>query len=234
MRSLILVAGLAVLAAPVAAQQADSSKTMKHDSGMHMQHMQHEDADQAVAGGGHLPEGWATRTDRNASPANDKFETMGSGFHVTSGPAAIYYRATDAVEGPFHTLASFTQTKEPKHPEAYGLFYAGRDLQGANQQYTYFEVRGDGKYLVKGRQGDSTYTIQDWTANPAVHAAGDDGTATNKLEIDAKSQPGKVRFLANGQEVYSMAAKPDDLKGIVGLRVNHNLSVHIAGFAVHK
>ena len=31
-----------------------------------------------------------------------------------------------------------------------------------------------------------------------------------------------------------MAAAPGAMAGFVGLRVNHNLDVHVAGFAVHK
>jgi hypothetical protein len=39
--------------------------------------------------------------------------------------------------------------------------------------------------------------------------------------------------MVNGKEVYSTDAANVDTKGIIGLRVNHNLDVHIAGFAVH-
>ena len=231
MRTLLSLAALALLAAPAAAQQDTSHKDMnKGMAGMHM-----EDKDQAVQGGGTLPDGWSARTDRNAPMSNVKFITMGSGFHVTLGPAVILYRQADMAKGPFHTLATFIQTKATAHPEAYGLFYNGQNLTGANQQYTYFLVRQDGKYLIKGRTGDSTYVIQNWTASPAVNQIDSSHkSSTNKLEVDAKSQPGKVRYLVNGTEVYSASAKPSDLMGIVGLRVNHNLDVHIDGFAVHQ
>ena len=42
----------------------------------------------------------------------------------------------------------------------------------------------------------------------------------------------KVAFKVNGKTVYEMDAP--DKAGIVGLRVNHGLDVHVAGFAVHK
>ena len=57
---------------------------------------------------------------------------------------------------------------------------------------------------------------------------------TNLLEIDAKQDPQKVDFRVNGQSVYSTAADRIDLTGIVGLRVNHTLDVHIEGVAVHQ
>jgi hypothetical protein len=38
----------------------------------------------------------------------------------------------------------------------------------------------------------------------------------------------------NGQTVYTADASSIDHKGIVGLRANHNLDIHIEGFAVHR
>jgi hypothetical protein len=54
------------------------------------------------------------------------------------------------------------------------------------------------------------------------------------LEIDAKQNPRRVDFKVNEKTVYTAEAKKLDLKGIVGLRANHNLDIHIEGFAVHK
>ena len=224
MRTLSAFAALVVVALPLSAQATPKPGAMAHD-----------DHDMTVAGGGTLPAGWAGRTDgASGAMTNVKFVAMGPGFHVTLGPATILYRASDAVTGPFHTLASFTQTKAPKHPEGYGLFYAGKDLTGATQQYTYFLVRGDGNFLVKRRDGANTSLVKDWTASPAVVKADSaTGKATNKLEIDQKSDPKHVRFLVNGQEVYSMDAA-GNVAGQVGIRANHNLDLHISDFAVHQ
>jgi hypothetical protein len=38
----------------------------------------------------------------------------------------------------------------------------------------------------------------------------------------------------NGKEVYATEAKAMALDGIVGIRQNHNLDVHIEGFDVHR
>jgi hypothetical protein len=224
MRTFKVLAALAVVALPLSAQTTPKPGAMAHD-----------DHDMTVAGGGTLPAGWAGRTDgASGAMTNVKFVTMGPGYHVTLGPATILYRASDAVNGPFHTLATFTQTTAPKHPEGYGLFYGGRNLTEPTEQYTYFLVRGDGKFLIKRRDGANTSLVKDWTESPAVVKADSaTGKATNKLEIDQKSDAKHVRFLVNGQEVYSMDAAGNN-SGIVGLRVNHNLDLHIADFAVHK
>jgi hypothetical protein len=194
-----------------------------------------KDPDKPVQGGGALPSGWTARTDKEGQTANIKFVTMAPGYHLTLGPATILYRQQDMAKGPFHTLAKFDQTKKPKHPEGYGLFIGGQSLAGKDQKYTYFLVREDGTYLIKRRDGDKTSEIsKGWTPHGAVKKADASGKASNLLEIDAKRDPTKVDFKVNGQTVHSMKASELTTKGIVGLRVNHNLDVHIQDFAVHQ
>ena len=193
------------------------------------------DPDRAVAGGGSLPKGWSARPDGSGDVKSIKFAVMEPGYHVTLGPATILYRDTDNAKGPFHTLAKFNQTKKPKHSEGYGLFMGGQDLTGPNQAYTYFLVRDDGTYLIKRREGEKTTELtKGWTSHPAVKKAGPDGTTVNLLEIDAKQNPSKIEFKVNGQTVHAMSAKEMNTKGVVGLRVNHNLDVHIEDFALHQ
>ncbi len=197
------------------------------------------------AGGGALPSGWSGRTDRADAKLEDaKFVTMGQGFHVTSGPAAIYWRAENATKGPFTATATFRQTKAPMHPEAYGLFFAGKGIEGADQSYAYFLVRGDGKVMVKHRAGKDVHTLMDWTDNAAVHTlldwtdnaavhkADSAGVATNTLTVDA-SKADSVRLFVNGAPAAAIAvAQLGNIDGAVGLRVNHNLDVHVSGFTV--
>jgi len=192
------------------------------------------DADQAAHGGGSVPAGWTVRADRgDASGA--KIEAMGKGLHVTTGPAIILYRSDTDGKGPFHTLATFTQTKPSQHPEGYGLFAGGRGLDGTARQYVYFLVRQDGSYLIKRRDGEKTTDIsKGWVKHGAVKQPDAKGTATNLLEIDHKRDAARVAFLVNGKEVYATDAKNLDLDGIVGIRTNHNLDVHVEGFDVHR
>ena len=204
------------------------------DAGHQATH-EHADSDHAVQGGGSLPAGWSIRTDDAAAAANVKVVAMGKGIHVTLGPAVLLYREQFVGSGPFHTLATFTQTKNAKHPEGYGLFYGGQALAGKGQKYTYFLVRQDGTYLVKQRDGEKTTEItKGWVASPAVHKTDAQGKATNLLEIDHKRDPGKVVFMVNGQPVHTLDAKATDDNGAVGIRVNHNLDLHIEGFDVHR
>ena len=192
------------------------------------------DPDRAIAGGGGVPSGYHARTDRNAAMTNVKVTTMGTGMHFTLGPAVIVWRDADAASGSYHVVASFTQTKAPTHPEAYGLFIGGHDLAGPTQGYTYFLVRGDGKFLIKRRVGDSTVVVNPggWTANDAVVKADSAGKVTNELSILVSGS--NVKFMVNGKEVYTAKASDVDAVGLVGLRVNHNLDVHVGPLGVHK
>ncbi len=217
----IAVAGLGLAAGSLRAQMNDPTKVVA-DAGVKMA-------------------GWTGRVDPQAAKqgkkiSDDKLVSMGTGFHVTSGPAAIYWNPAKTASGNYTVTGSFTQTKAPAHPEAYGLFIGGKKLEAPDQSYAYFVVRQDGKYLINHRANDSTvHKLVDWTANPAVKPADANGKATNKLSIVVG--PDKVSFLANDVEVNSLPrAQLDGMgqgtSGIAGVRVNHNLDVHIDGFAV--
>jgi hypothetical protein len=195
---------------------------------------QANDPDKKVMDGGVKVEGWHARLDRpNAKVEDLKFVSMGPGFHVTSGPAAIYWNRDNAARGNYTVKSSLTQTKAPTHREAYGIFIGGDNLPDDKQTYVYLVVAGTGEYTIKHRAGAETHTIVDWTKNAAVMAADSTGKATNELTIDVGPE---VRFLVNGTEVYKaprsgMLASVD---GIPGLRVNHNLDVHVGNFTVTK
>lgn len=201
------------------------------------------DPDKVVADGGVKVAGWTGRIDPRAASqgrkiTEAKFISMGSGIHVTAGPAAIYWNPANAPAGNYSVKGTFNQTKASAHPEGYGLIIAGRDLEAANQSYLYFLVRQDGKFLVNHRANDSTvHKIVDWTANPAVKAIDESGKASNALAVNVDAT--SVHFLVNGTEVHVLPRSviesgPDHSgsTGIAGIRVNHNLDVHIDGFAV--
>lgn len=174
-----------------------------------------------------LPSGWTARADRPGRAI--AFATMASGFHLSPGGSGIVYRQADKTGDKFHAVATFAQTKPTSHPEAYGLFFAGNELAGEGQRYIYFIVRADGKFQVKRRAGTEVTNLTPWTDHAAIAKAGEDGKAKNTLEIDANGE--KVALKVNGTTVYELAEA--SRAGVVGLRLNHGLDVHIDGFAVH-
>lgn len=195
---------------------------------------QNPDPDKKVADGGVKVSGWEARLDDGSKKVEDlKFVAMGPGFHVTSGPAAIYFNPANTAKGNYTLKASLTQTKAPPHREAYGVFFGGDDLKGANQSYFYVVIAGTGEYTIKHRAGSQTHTIVDWTASPALKKADEAGKATNEVAVEVADN---VRILVNGTELYKIPRSESrgSLDGITGLRVNHNLDVHVGSFSVTK
>jgi hypothetical protein len=127
------------------------------------------DPDKKMAGPGSLPSGWKGRLDSgDKTLAGVKASQMGGGVHFMTGPAGIYYKPADKGMGAYETHATFTQMEPAAHPEAYGLFIGGENLDAAGQKYTYFIVRQDGKYMIKRRAGADTPTVMDWTDSAAI------------------------------------------------------------------
>jgi len=207
---------------------------------------QANDPDRLAANGGVKVPGWTGRVDpqaaaRGATIANASFVAAGSGFHITSGPAAIYWNPANSVPGGNYTVsATFTQTKAADHPEAYGIFLGGQNLESANQSYLYFLVRQDGQYLINHRASDTeVHRIVQWTKHDAVKPMDASGRATNALAIVVG--PDKLSFQVNGTEVWNVDRSTIDAggghsgtSGIVGIRVNHNLDVHVENFGIER
>lgn len=219
MRNTIIALAALAMAAPLAAQQQQA----KEKDPTH--------AVEAVP----LPTGWSMRLDDKDATKSAKFITMGSGFHVTSGGAAIYWRAADAQKDDYTVAGSFHQTKKNighgDHGEAYGVFAAGRDLSDASKEtYLYFEARQDGSYYIAHRAGTEVHKLVEWTPNAAVKKIDDAPNASNELAIKVAAD--SVRFIANGTQVHALprGAMLGDMSGQVGVRVNHNLDVHVGSF----
>ncbi len=188
------------------------------------------DPDKMMQGGAKLPPEWKARLDGSYAKLDTvKWENTGTGFHVMTGPAGIFYPPR-ALGGAYETHATFTQVEPSSHAEGYGLFIGGVDLQGGGQKYTYFLLNQDAQFLIKRRAGAQTPTIIDWTSHAAIKKTDASRKMTNTLGIEVGTD--KVRFLINGTEVTSQPAAKIDVNGIAGLRVNHNLNVQVEGFAV--
>jgi hypothetical protein len=162
------------------------------------------------------------------------FMSMGTGFHVMSGPAAIYYQEEEPATGAYTLSARFQQTRTAGQ-EAYGLVFGGSDLQTPGQTYLYFLIRpADGGVLINHRTSDAPpRSIVGWTPNAAVNKQSATGSATNELSVQVAADA--VRFLVNGREVRALSRAElggASTDGLVGLRINHNLELMVDGFRV--
>lgn len=186
------------------------------------------------------PKGWKVRSDRSTSASDPdaagaiKFVTMGTGFHATNPQAAVYWNPANTASGNYTLKGTFTLMKPSGHTNYYGLIFGGSDLEGPKQSYTYFLVAQDGTWLIKRRNGDATQDVAPKAANDAVKKPDASGKSTNALEVRVAS--GKIDYLVNGTTVHTApktGASPTT-DGIYGIRVNHQLEVHIDGFGVSK
>jgi hypothetical protein len=163
-----------------------------------------------------------------------KFMTMGKGFHVTSGPAGTFWNPANTATGDFTLRATFNLMRPSGHPNYYGLIFGGDQLDGAGQNYIYVIIAQNGMYQVRHRAGDQVHTVQAATAHQAIRTPGTDGRSSNTLEVRVAGNT--ISYVINDTVVHTtprtgMTAKTD---GIVGIRVNHLLDVHIDGFQLSK
>lgn len=181
------------------------------------------------------PNGWMSRFDNaGASEADlEMFVEMPPGWHVTTGPAGIFYHPENTASGEFRVEMEVFLFDPQERREAFGIFIGGSDLQDATQEYTYFLLRDGGQYIIKRRVAADAPTVQPWTSHDAVRSYGDRGdeaSIKNVLVIEAGAA--EVRFLVNDREVAKIPrgeVKPD---GIFGFRVNHGLNLHISKLEV--
>lgn len=187
-----------------------------------------------------MAKGWKLRSDHSSNASDPdaagdiKFMAMGSGFHIVSPQAAVYWNPANTASGGYSLKGTFKLIKMSGYHEYYGLIFGGSDLQGPQQSYLYFMVTDDGTWLVKRRTGDSTEGVSDKTPSNAVKKPDASGMSTNALEV--RVRPDKVEFVVNGMVVSSMPKSGPLTKtdGVYGIRINHQLEVEVDGFAVSK
>lgn len=182
------------------------------------------------------PAGWQMRIDRSTNPSDPddnpdvKFVTMGNGFHVTTGPAVTLYNPSNTASGQYTLKGTFVLTKPSGHRNSYGLVFGGGNLDGPRQNYLYFVVDQEGSIIIRHRAGDTTtHNVLARTTHDAVKKPDATGRSMNVLEVRVGAD--KIDYVVNGQVVHStpkqgMTSRTD---GIWGVRVNHQLDVHIDG-----
>jgi hypothetical protein len=219
MRTAVAVTAIFCLAAPIAAPVA--AQEHAHDPS----HMSSD---------GKAPAGWSMRLDDPKAKATDvKSMVMGTTTHVITGPAHVMWKTGETASGNFNLSAKFSMEKAPAHPEGYGLVLSGTNMDKDDQSYLYFLVRHDGKFMIKHRAGNDLHSIVEWTENAAIAEPGADGKSTNVLAVDVT--PTAINYMVNGKTVQSFARnQPMTAEGAYGVRINHNLDLHIADFTLRR
>ena len=187
-----------------------------------------------------VPLGWSVRLDQpddavtiGSTEASDIFfVSMTPGWHITTGPRAIFYHPASTATGSFRAHAGIYLFPPGERNEAFGMFVGGRNLDGNDQEYLYFLIRRRGEFLVKKRKGTATEEVIPWSAHEAIvpYTAETEGTVHNVLGIAADDT--KLTFIVNEAEVATLPREGLAVDGIVGLRVNHALNLHVDDLSV--
>lgn len=224
MRAVLAVLAFSAATLSCSPSQKDSATTDTAGTSADTAGGMSADADVAAVGGTGVPTGYVGRTDRpDQQLSGAKYAVSGNGWDVTTGPAHILYRPGDSAGGAYTVTTTIDQVAAPAHPEAYGVFVGGRQLDGSGQQYLYFLVRGTGEMMAKVRDGAKTRNVFAWRKSPAVPVANASGQGSYKLAIQVAAD--SVRFLVNGQQAAAAAAAGLPTSGVYGVRINHNLHV---------
>ena len=184
------------------------------------------------------PKGWKVRADRSTSASDPdgagaiKFVTAGAGFHATTPQAAVFWNPTNTITGNYTLKGNFKLLKPSGHTNYYGLVFGGSELEGANQNYTYFLVAQDGSWLVKRRNGEATENVVAKTPSDAVKKPDASGQSTNALEVRVLAD--KLEFAVNGTVVGSAPKTGVKTDGIYGIRSNHLLDIEVDGLSAAK
>ena len=178
------------------------------------------------------PEGWQVRFDNPEASEDDleMFVSMPPGWHVTSGPAAIYWGPEMEASGEYRIEMEVYLFDPAGRKEAFGIFVGGTDLTGDAVEYTYFLLRDGGEFIVKRREGPEAPTIHPWTGHEAILGWADReeeaATVKNVLAIEAGAET--VHFFVNDAEVAALPRADLGMDGVFGMRVNHALNLHIS------
>jgi len=205
---LALIAVLAVLAIPVAAQGPAGWKVRV--DGSH---------------GASAPDAASTL----------KFATVGKGFHVAGGPGAILWDPARTVKGVYAVEATFTLMKPSAKVTDYGLVFGAADVEGAAPTYVYFTIAQDGTFQVRQRAGNQVTDIEK-SLHFAVRKPDASGKSTNTLEVQVA--PTAVSYLINGAVVHATPTRTgtgshtegEKTNGIVGIRIDGDIDLQVDAF----
>lgn len=153
-------------------------------------------------------------------------------LQVTTGPHAVLWPAAQRPLVPPYAVEATFLKREGRLYEGYGIVIGGSalELPESQQTYSYVLLRGDGAYLVKRREREETPIVRSWTAHAAVARDRDGAGQPNRLRLEVDSA--SVEIIVNGVPVASVPAAELHTEGLAGVRIAHDVSAQVIGFAV--
>jgi hypothetical protein len=208
-----------------------------------------QDESIAVENGGIHIDGWMGRIDareaeNGATLEGARLAMQGDALHVMTGPAVVYWNATNTASGDYTVRATFTESAYMSlnnHPHPYGLFIGGSDLGTDGQRLLYCATYGNGRFIVRGF-GPEPFQVNG--PRPEAHdainqAAGQGEPVTQEIALSVRD--GMVSCAVNGAVVgsYPVAdvlgeGKLSTTDGIYGIRFGHNTEGLVSGLTIER
>jgi hypothetical protein len=188
--------------------------------------------DQAQAGAGTVdgrPAGWQVRPDAgNAKDQSISFVDMRPGWHITTSPAVVLYRAGLGASGDFTLEAELFLF--PKATGAAGIVLGGSGLDGGSPRWVALLARGDGQFAIEERRGETTRTVQAWSAAASIVRSSEKGPGRNVLRVRAIGDD--LVFQINDAEVAAHPRSALNVDGLVGLRAGADANIHVTSLTI--
>jgi len=205
---------------------------------------QQPETDRKIAGGGVTAPGWKGKEDagnrQGLTVADSKFAAEGKGFHVVTGPPALYWSDSHTATGDYAVRATFTEAKQGyTHPHPYGVFIAGQALESGAPTALYCAAYRNGTYIVRGFSGGKRFDV---VAKPAASdavrkAASPDEQVVQEVGWNVRGDT--LECVINGTAVWrgtkadvTGPGKLTTMDGVAGIRVSHNSDALVTGFEV--
>ena len=175
------------------------------------------------------PASWKIVLDAPAADSVRELSTMPPGWHVTTGPGALFYDPAWQV-GATDTVHVEVFLFPDSGPEEYGVFYSGEALESGLRGVVAV-LRRDGQLAVFKHSGSGSEAVVPWQAHPSIVAlpANPQGPVKNVIRLEQAA--GAVHVLVNGAVV---AKVPGAATGQAGLRVGAGMNLHVSKFEVRR
>ena len=206
---------------------------------------QDHDESNAVEGGGISVDGWNGQIDsqeaaRGSALENAKLSEENGVFHVTTGPAVVYWKTGNETSGNYTVMATFDEPEYrtlSNHPHPYGIFIGGNDMGTEEQSLLYCAAYGSGKFIVRGFGPDAfQMNGRRGEENDVINKAADVGEPVSQA-IALTVSDDKVECSINGTVVASYSksdligeGKLKSTDGVYGFRFGHNTAGTVTGF----
>jgi hypothetical protein len=178
------------------------------------------------------PAGWRWRLDRPAHRTSGqavsdtawRFDQMAPGWHLTTGPAGIFYPEDQQASGHYSLTADFVVFPETTS-SGFGLFAGGYDLESDSPTYVAALLRRDGSVAVTRTRAGAESVVVPWTQHLAIKRHEGRGVITNRLHLNVSAD--SVRVFVNDSSVVRIELDNSELSGHFGFRVGERVNLHL-------